>query len=153
MTDMTVAVVIHVLSVLWWIGGVAFVTTVVLPHVRKCSPEDAVAAFDTFEHRFKPQARIAVSLVGLSGLYMVARMDLWSRFLELRFWWLDAMTLYWALFMLLLFAPNHAGLLDDAPEPDTSPDVNWPKIQRMHWILLALALVIIAGGLATNYRG
>jgi len=60
---------------------------------------------------------------------------------------------FYIAFMLLLFAPNHAGLLDDAPEPDTSPDVNWPKIQRMHWILLALALVIIAGGLATNYRG
>lgn len=153
MTDMTVAVVIHVISVLWWIGGVAFVTTVVLPYVRKCNPNEAAAAFDTFERRFKPQARIAVSLVGLSGLYMVARMDLWSRFLALRFWWLDAMTLFWALFMLLLFAPNHAGLLDHSGSQADVRNVDWLKIHRMHWLLLVIALIIIAGGLATHYRG
>lgn len=43
---------------------------------------------------FAPQARIAVLLVGLSGFYMSFRLDLWRGFTQLRFWWLDAMVLF-----------------------------------------------------------
>jgi len=152
MTDISIAIVIHVISVLWWIGGVAFVTTVVLPHVRKCPPTDSAAVFETFESRFKPQARIAVILVGLSGLYMVARMDIWPRFLQLPFWWLDAMALYWLLFMVLLFAPSHAGLLDRTDMQAGGQNVNWLKIHLVHWIVLVIGLAIIASGLVANYR-
>jgi len=79
--DITIARIIHVLSVVLWIGGVGFVTTVLFPAVRRAhAPHDRLAAFLRFEEGFSWQARISVAMAGLSGLYMAARLDAWSRF-------------------------------------------------------------------------
>ena len=61
----------HIIAVVVWIGGVWLVTTVLLPRMKEKPPEDWVREFDAFERRFAPQARIAVLLVVLSGLYML----------------------------------------------------------------------------------
>jgi len=46
--DVTIARGVHVLSVVLWIGGVAFVTTVLLPAVRGFkAPAERVAFFET----------------------------------------------------------------------------------------------------------
>ncbi|MGH7088945.1 MAG: hypothetical protein ACREFQ_08595, partial [Stellaceae bacterium] len=98
-----IARVVHVLAVVVWIGGVWLVTTVLLPAMRMKPPESWVREFDAIEHRFAPQARIAVLLVLLSGLYMLWHYDLWDRFAQGRYWWMDLMVLPWVLFALLLF--------------------------------------------------
>ena len=87
--DFAPARVIHVLALVHWIGGVAAVTTIVLPHARKL-PEvkDAVAAFEAFERRFAFQARISILFAGLSGAYMLTKLDGWNRFQHASFWWL-----------------------------------------------------------------
>jgi uncharacterized membrane protein len=66
-----VARAIHVLAVVVWIGGIWFVTAVVLPGMAEKPPEEWLGEFDTIERRFAPQARIAVLLVLLSGIYML----------------------------------------------------------------------------------
>lgn len=67
MTALAAALVIHVLSVVWWIGGLAFVTAVILPALRSGRAGDAHAIFELIESRFAPQARIAVLPAGLLG--------------------------------------------------------------------------------------
>ena len=53
MDDVTLARAIHVLAVVLWIGGVALVTTVLLPAVRRLkSPEERIASFKSVEQRF-----------------------------------------------------------------------------------------------------
>ena len=92
MDDLAIARAIHVFGVVLWIGGVAFVTTVLLPAVRRMkSPEERVAFFEAVEGRFAWQARGTTLLVGLSGFHMVGRWDLWSRFLDPAYWWMHAM--------------------------------------------------------------
>lgn len=98
-----VARAIHVLAVVIWIGGVWLVTTVLLPGMKGKPPADWVREFDAIEHRFAPQARIAVLLVLLSGLYMLDRYDLWDRFVQGEFWWMHLMVGVWVLFAALLF--------------------------------------------------
>jgi uncharacterized membrane protein len=72
---------IHVLALVHWIGGLAVVTTIVLPHARGLpNAKDAVASFEAFERRFAFQARISILLVGLSGAYMLTKLDAWNRF-------------------------------------------------------------------------
>ena len=67
--DFTLARVIHVVAVLFWIGGVAFVTLVLMPAVRAGNPPaERLAAFHRIEGRFAPQARLWVLLAGASGL-------------------------------------------------------------------------------------
>lgn len=63
---------LHILGVVLWIGGVGFVTTVLLPSVRRMkSPEERVAFFEAIEGRFAWQARATTLLVGASGFYLV----------------------------------------------------------------------------------
>jgi uncharacterized membrane protein len=54
MTVLAAAVVIHVLSVIWWIGGLAFVTAVILPALRASRAGDAHTIFELIESRFAP---------------------------------------------------------------------------------------------------
>ena len=71
----------------------AFVTTVLLPAVRDLhAPAERVVFFETIERRFGRQARVTTVLAGLSGFYIVVRLDLWDRFHSLAIggctrWW------------------------------------------------------------------
>jgi uncharacterized membrane protein len=102
--DLAVARIIHVLGVVHWIGGVAAVTKIVLPHARHLpDTNSAIEAFETFERRFVRQARISVALTGVSGIYMLWRLAPWGRFESSSFWWLHLMVALWILFVLMLF--------------------------------------------------
>ena len=64
----TTARIIHVLAVVLWIGGVAMVTTVILPAVRKMkNPEDQLDTFEQLENRFSLQAKITTVLTAITG--------------------------------------------------------------------------------------
>jgi hypothetical protein len=104
MDDVVIARALHVLAVVLWIGGVFLATTVVLRAVRRGDlGEDRLRAFQAIQHRFVWQARTAVILVGLAGLYMTWRLDLWSWFRSADFWWMHAMVCLWLLFAFILF--------------------------------------------------
>jgi uncharacterized membrane protein len=101
MDDLTLARAIHVISVVVWIGGVYFVTFIVLPVIK--SAADPVTRFETLENQFANHAKIVVTLAGLSGFYMLHRLDGWERYLDASFWWLHAMTFLWLVFTFILF--------------------------------------------------
>ena len=95
---------IHVLSVVHWIGGVAVVTTIVLPRLRKSMrAEAAIFEFEAFERRFAFQARISILLAGLSGAYLLMTLDGWTRLQLLAFWWLHLMIAVWFLFAMMIY--------------------------------------------------
>jgi uncharacterized membrane protein len=74
--DFALARAVHVLALVHWIGGVAAVTTIVLPRARALpNAKDAVAAFEAFERRFAQQVRVSILLVGLSGGYMLMKLS------------------------------------------------------------------------------
>ena len=80
------------------------VTLVILPAIRRFSePQRRAALFEEIEGRFAFQAKISVTLVGLSGFYMTWRLEAWDRFADPAFWWMHAMVLVWALFTFVLF--------------------------------------------------
>jgi len=104
MDDVTIARALHVVSVVLWIGGVAFVTTVLLPAVRRLkAPQERMQLFDQIEQRFAWQARVSTAIVGLTGFYMLYRFDMWDRFRHAAYWWIDAMVAVWLLFTTMLF--------------------------------------------------
>jgi len=102
--DLALARAIHVLALVHWIGGVAVVTTIVLPRAYALPDvKEAVAAFEAFEQRFASQARVSILLVGLSGAYMLIRAGAWYRLQEPSFWWLQLMIAVWVLFALIVY--------------------------------------------------
>jgi len=150
MNDVILARAFHVLFVVIWIGGVAMATTVVLPAVRRGDlGADRLKAFQAIERRFVWQARAAVLIVGLSGLYMTARLDLWHRFTSLGFWWMHAMVGIWSLFAFALFIAEpfilHRRFHHWATQ---QPDLALAWLHRVHWLLLALALLTVFGAVA-----
>lgn len=147
MIDVIVARALHVLAVVIWIGGVSMATTIILPGVRRGRfGQNKLEAFQAVEHFFIWQARAAIIIVGLSGLYMVARLDLWDRFQTWEFWWMHAMVCIWLLFAFMLFIAEpfilHRYFRRWAVE---DPDAAFLRLQRVHWVLLILSLITIFG--------
>lgn len=104
MNDFALARSVHVIAVLFWIGGVGSITCVVMPMLKLYQlPQDRLVHFQQVEGRFAWQARLWVLLAGDSGLWLVVRADLWGRFADGRFWWMHLMMALWAVFALMLF--------------------------------------------------
>lgn len=151
MEDFTAARALHVLAVLMWIGGVAFVTTVVMPSIRRNhAPDERLAAFHRIEGRFAPQARLWVLLAGASGFWMVHRAGMWERFADLRFWWMHAMLGVWAIFALMLFLMEPL-FLHRRFAASPRPAADFTRMERMHRLLLALAIVTLLGAVAGSH--
>jgi uncharacterized membrane protein len=94
MTDIALALAVHVVAVVLWIGGVGVVATVLMPAIRRSRPpEERFAAFHALESRFVHQARITTALAGASGLCMLWRLNAWSWFYSADTWWMPAMVL------------------------------------------------------------
>ena len=152
MAGLTIALVLHVLAVVVWIGGVAMVTTVILPVARKLKrPEEQIAFFTSIERRFVWFARGAVLIVGLSGFDMVQRLRLWSVLNSLRYWWLCAMVLVWLLFALILFVAEPLLKTRIEKRMMAVPERSLARLRLVHWILLLLSALAIAGGVAGSH--
>jgi uncharacterized membrane protein len=147
-----VARAVHVLAVVVWIGGVWLITTVLLPAMREKPPETWLQEFDAIERRFAPQARIAVLLVMLSGLYMLYRYDMWDRFAQAEDWWMDLMVAVWLVFAVLLFFIEPLALGRAVREQTkTVPAVILTRMLWLHRLLLALSLLAIFAAVAGSY--
>ncbi len=153
MEAFAVARIVHVLSVVLWIGGVWFVTTIIIPSVIKNNCDaDSVKLFERVEARFSWQAKATVLLTGLSGLYMLYAANLWSLFLSASYWWFYAMSLVWLAFTLMLFVFEPLFLHRwFARALQHSPQATFRRINWLHWVLLTLSLVTIAGAVAGSH--
>lgn len=95
---------LYVLCVVLWIGGVTFVTTVLLPSIRQLkTPAERVDFFETIEGRFAWQARVTTLLVGITGFYLAYLRHLWPRFNDASCWWMHLMIGIRVLISVMLF--------------------------------------------------
>ena len=146
---------LHVFGVVLWIGGVGFVTTVLLPAVRQTKdPAERIAAFEAAENRFALQARVTTVIVGLTGFYMVEVYDLWDRFSHIEYWWMHGMVIIWVIFTVVLFIAEplflHRWFLARATE---KPDETFTLVQRLHWVLLSVSLIIVLAAVVGAHGG
>jgi uncharacterized membrane protein len=153
METFTLARVIHVIAVVLWIGGVAMVTTVIIPAVKKLkSKEDQIKTFEEIEGRFAIQAKITTLLTGITGFYMLYVLDGWDRYFDYRFWWVHAMTLVWILFSLILYVLEPLVLHKLFKQyADKNPEKTFAFMHRAHWILLMLSLLTTVGAVAGSH--
>ena len=145
MNELTIARGIHILSIVIWMGGVAFVTIVLIPTIRRSSFRgDEFYIFNVIENRFAHIARALVLLAGFSGFYMIYQLNAWNRFWEIRYFWMHAMVLVWLMFVLALFViepffiRDHGRIVKDGRN---FGDLR--KTQALHLIILILSLITI----------
>ena len=136
---------LHVVGVVLWIGGVAFVTTTLIPSLREmANVDERLALFEQLEGKFALQARIVTVVTGLTGFYMLEYMGAWDRYQQMQFWWVHMMTLIWLIFTVILFVLEplilHRRFKLLATE---NSDKAFALLHRMHKIILALSLITI----------
>ena len=136
---------LHVVGVVLWIGGVAFVTTTLIPSLRAmANVDERLALFEQLEGKFAFQARIVTVITGLTGFYMLEYMGAWDRYQQMQFWWVHMMTLIWLVFTVILFVLEplvlHRRFKLLATE---NSDKAFSLINKKHKIILALSLITI----------
>lgn len=151
--EFILARVAHVIGVVLWIGGVAMVATVLLPAIMQFkSASERVGFFQLVERRFAWQARFTTLITGVSGFYMLYLLHGWSRYVDPHYWWVHAMTLTWVLFTVMLFVLEPLVLHQHlAEQAQSDPEGAFRRIRWIHWVLLALSLVTIAGAVAGSH--
>lgn len=151
MDDFVIARIAHVASVLFWIGGVAFVTLVLMPSIRAANaPDERLAAFHRIEGRFAPQARLWVLLAGASGFWMMWRGEMGYRLAEPQFWWMHAMIAIWLIFAAMLFVIEPLFLHRRmASSPDPARD--YARMERMHRLLLGASTIAVIGAVGGSH--
>jgi uncharacterized membrane protein len=153
--DVILARAIHVLALVHWIGGVGVVTTIVLPRAQQLGEAtEALALFEAFERRFAGQARVSVLLAGLSGLYMLVRMNAWDRFQYASFWWMHLMVAVWMVFALMIYILQpiviHRLFHEFALR---QKDRAFVLAKRLHAIALVIAALAIGAGVVGAHGG
>lgn len=144
----TIALIIHVLCVVVWIGGVAFVTMVVFPVIQRAqSSLEQVLMFQAVEHRFARIAKVLVILSGLTGGYM-----LYEKGLSATGHGVWPMLLVWSIYAMLLFflEPVLFRKLFPADRKFSTKQVFF-RLQVFHWFVLTLSLSAIAAGVWSGH--
>ena len=149
LTSYTLARALHVLAVVLWIGGVAFVTTILIPSLKQIPDiNDRLALFEKLESKFAIQARVTTVITFMSGLYLIDLMDIWGRFLLFEFWWMHSMVLVWLLFTLVLFVFEpcflHAWFRKQALIDSKK---TFQRLHLMHIVLLSISIITVLGAM------
>jgi len=144
--NFVIARVLHVIAVVLWIGGVAFVTTVLIPAIRKSqAPEERLKTFELLESKFSFQSKLTTLLAGMSGFYMLHVMGGWLTMS----WWTYLMMFVWFVFTLVLFVLEPLFLHKWFHlKAQANPEKSFFILQLMHIVLLLISLLAIFGGVA-----
>ena len=141
-----IALVIHVLSIVVWIGGVSFVTLVTFPMILRMEKSlEMVMVFQGVEHRFGKIAKVMVILAGLSGLYLI-----FEKGLSPGVW---IMIVLWVVYASLLFGLEKMIFKKLFSRPGEQADMKtvFNMLQVFHWVVLALSFLAIAAGVYTAH--
>ena len=149
MTVPIVALWLHLLGVVVWIGGLMYQAHVLLPAARR----GPAGPFAEAARRGRPAAWAGIALVAATGFYNVTRLGPLERVMES-----GAALILAAKFMLVLAAIAVAGQRDFAQVPRltralAAGDDPRPALSAIAWldrIVLLMAVVIVYLGLAIS---
>jgi len=145
--------VLHVIGVVIWIGGVAFVTVVLFPMIHALDdPMEKALLFQRVEHRFAKIARLMIVIVGVTGLYNLYGKGLYLLLPTREGWWLDLMIGVFTAYALLIFGLEKAlfkKIFKDIK--NLNADQIFFRMTLFHWVVLTLSLLAVAGGVIGTY--
>ncbi|NOY52420.1 MAG: hypothetical protein GXP58_02240 [Deltaproteobacteria bacterium] len=147
------SVVLHVIGVVVWIGGVAFVTMILFPLIHDMEdPMEKALLFQRVEHRFAGIARIMIIMVGLTGLFNLYEKGLYKILSTPQGWWLHLMITVYTIYALLIFGLEKAlfkRIFKDIK--NLNADQVFFRMTVFHWVVLAASLLAVAGGVIGTY--
>ncbi|MDH4127349.1 MAG: hypothetical protein OEV44_01250 [Spirochaetota bacterium] len=152
--------IIHVLFVVLWIGGLAFVTILIFPLIYKIEkPLEKVLFFQRIEHRFAKLARVFSLVVIISGFVTLFHSGLYVNLFTSspKGIFITFMMIIGIFWIVILFGVEKLVIKKLLEKMSQSPDTMnidsiFKRMNVMHWVLLIMSLlVVVAGVLSVNY--
>ncbi len=142
-----ILLIIHVICVIIWIGGVSFVTTVIFPLMYRTEGSlEKALLFQGVEHRFAGIVKWLIAAVGLTGFYLLYAQYGFEVLLTKRGLGIVIMIFAWGLYTTVLLSERKIfGRIFADPEK-IDMDRALKLINAMHWVLLTISFSAVAGG-------
>ncbi|MBF0558748.1 MAG: hypothetical protein HQL08_08210 [Nitrospirae bacterium] len=145
---------VHVLGVVLWIGGVAFVTIIVFPMLMRMeSSMEKVMFFQGVEHRFAKIAKMSVAVVGLTGGWALSVMHGWNRLFTAQGIDITLMLVVWTFYLLVLLFEGKLFKIIFKGEAQHDMSKVFLKLTAFHWVVLVLSLLTIFVGVFAGHGG
>jgi uncharacterized membrane protein len=137
----------HVLSVVIWIGGVAFVTSIVFPVLTHMEDSMAkVTFFMGFEKRFQILAKIFLVIVGATGILLFWERGAFASLTGDEPALLGYKVFVWLTYAILLFG-GEKRLMETLVPQKTPPEKAFRRLSIFHWVVLILSLIAVVAGI------
>ncbi len=144
---------IHVITIILWIGGVAFVTVNIFPILMRMEDSlEKVRYFQAVENRFARQARLYALIAGITGAVILFLENGWHGIFSKRGLGILIMLLAWLVYVIILtFERNIFKVLFR----DTAQDVSkiFFKLNIFHWFILAVSFLAVFSGVYLGHGG
>ncbi len=144
---LAILLIIHVIAVIIWIGGVTFVTTVIFPmmYMTEGSIEKALL-FQRVEHRFAGMVKWLIVIVGVTGFWLLYAQYGFAILAERKGLGILIMLFAWTLYATVLLSERKIFSKIFADPEKTDMDRALRLINAMHWALLIVSYAAVAGG-------
>ena len=139
--EYVIALTLHIMSIVVWIGGVTFVTLITFPMILRMDKSlEMVMMFQGTEHRFVKIAKVMVILAGLSGFYLLYEKGLSTAVI--------IMIVIWSVYASLIFGLEKILFAKLFGKPEDQKDMKqvFKILQIFHWVVLGLSFIAIAAG-------
>lgn len=139
--------IIHLLTVILWIGGLAFVTIIILPMAIKTpNALQKVLMFQRVEHRFAKLARAFNLITGITGIIMLYITGWYSVLFTMGGIPLTVMTMIWVFWFIMLFGLEPLvikKMLEGMAKGGAKMDIDaiFIKLNRMHYLMVFISLL------------
>lgn len=145
---------IHVLSILLWIGGVAFVTIIIFPLIQKMeSSFEQVLMFQRIEHRFARHVRYYLAVSGITGLWMLYLSGSYRFLFSMRGLGVTIMIFAWVFYLLVLtFEKRIFNKIFGKPSEFDSTRV-FRALGLFHWVILGISFAAVLAGVWQGHGG
>lgn len=145
---------VHVIGVVLWIGGVAFVTMVVLPMIMRMENSlEKVLFFQGVEHRFVKIAKTSVVVVGVTGVLLLQITGKWSVMFKASGIGPTLMSVVWLFYALVLMFEGRLFKVIFKGEAQQDTAKVFYRLSVFHWVILSLSLFALGMGVWTGHGG
>lgn len=149
-----VLLIIHVIGVIIWIGGVGFVTTVIFPMMYRTEGSlEKAMLFQRVEHRFAGMVRWLIAIVGVTGFWILSRKFGFAVLLQPRGFGILVMLAAWCFYTGVLLSERKVFGRIFADPGKIDMDRALRIINAMHWFLLTISFTAVAAGVWYGHGG
>jgi len=145
---------VHVIGVVVWIGGVAFVTMIVFPMLTRMEDSfEKVLFFQGIEHRFARIAKSSVAVVGLTGGWLLYITGEWRTLFSMVGIGPTLMIIVWSFYLFVLLFEGRIFKMIFGGRAQQDTEKVFSLLSRFHWVVLGLSLLAVGVGVWAGHGG